>query len=237
MNLPVKTTQEHQKSKDLQKIATLSVRAALNKKDFKKLADLVELADQHGVNAALRCRAWKSVADHWRKQGYFSEAAVAYNAARVLTPTNPKIITAFFQTVDDFINEYRTRFSSTDLIPLKEQILRILEFYKAKKMWDAPPINLGKRLLRRLDYVIAETKPAKETPATHKTDHIVKALRSNVSFEEVKADYARIIAPVFREMMAKEIDEEKALKEKKKKKRGRKKKVAKDDTPQNTGQN
>jgi hypothetical protein len=217
----MKASKETKKTQEMRKIATLSVQSALRKKDYGKLADLVELADAHDVAPNLRSRAWNAVAEYWFKQGHNTEATIAYNAARVLNPTNQRIIMSLFRALDEFLSEYREKFSSTDLLPLKDQIQRILEFYKAKRMWDSPPIELGKRVSRRINYIIKETKPAKETPATHKTDKIIKVLRSNVSFEEVKADYARIIAPIFWEMMAKEIDEEKAAK--KKKKRGKKK--------------
>jgi hypothetical protein len=217
-----KTTMEKKDNNEIQykkELTTLAVKSALEKKNYKKLAGLVELADEYSVDGRLRTRAWSAVAQYWYELGHNAESVVAFNSARVLNPKNGKIIKSFFVALDAFLSEYREKFSSSDLDPLKEQINRLLEYYKVLKLWDSPSVEVGKKVLRKITYFIAQTAPAVETPATHKTEHIVKALRSNVSFEEVKADYARILAPIFRELMAKEIDEEKP---KKKKKRDRK---------------
>ena len=107
-----------------------------------------------------------------------------------------------------------------------DQLQRLLEFYKLQKMWDSPPIEQGKQVYRRINYLRINAKSAVETPATARVDRIVKAFRENVTMEEVAADYARIMAPVFLELLAEDIDDER----KEKKKKAKKKKL--EDSPE-----
>ena len=200
-------------------LTTVAIRNALTKKNYQKVADLVEIADETGVKKNLRSRAWDAVAQYWFKQGHNAESVIAFNAARVLNPKNEKIIKGCFDSINLFLTEYRSKFSPTDVEPLREQMDRILEFYKVEKMWDSPVIEIGKQIKRRITYIIRTAESEIETPATHKTELIVKALRDNVSYEEVKADYARIIAPIFRELLAEEIEAEKEAAKKKSKKK------------------
>lgn len=102
-----------------------------------------------------------------------------------------------------------------------DQVDRLLEFYKAQKMWDSPAIDQGKKIYRRINYLKIDAKSAIETPATYKVGRLVKALRENVTMEEVAADFARNVdmAPVFLELLAKDIDEERKAKKKKSKKK------------------
>ena len=206
--------------KDQRQIATLAVESALTKKNFQNLADLVELADKYGVNKRLRFKAWKALGMHWMEGRQLVDASIALNSARRILPLKTDTVKLLFECVRGFVGENKTNFSVSDLSKIEGELERILEFYKLKKLWNHPATKAGRILFREIAALKQTAKDVVETPATHKTDRIVTALRSNVSFEEVKADYARIIAPVLRELMAKEIDEEKP--KKKKKKRGKK---------------
>ena len=66
---------------------TTAVQNALKKKNYKKLADLIELADEYGVRKPLRAKGWLATGTYWQSGGYHSDAVIAFNSARVLQPT------------------------------------------------------------------------------------------------------------------------------------------------------
>lgn len=200
-------------------MCTLAVKEQLRIKSFTKLPDLAELADEYGVNKALRLKAWKALGMHWMNEKHFIEATIALSYARVIQPANIKILSGLFESLNEFVSEFRDRFSTEDLELLSEEVQRLLEYYKTKRMWDVPPIVQGKQIFRRINYLKIDAKSAIETPASFKAACIAKALRQNVSMDEVAADFARIMAPVFLELLANDIDEKRNTKKKKPKKK------------------
>jgi hypothetical protein len=196
-------------------LTTAAVESALEKREYEKVSNLVELADKYGVNKALRFKAWKAVGSHWMSAGYFGDASIAFNSARHIYPMKTNTVKLMFECIHRFVREYEEIFSLSDLSSIEDELERILEFYKVNKLWNQPAINAGKQLLHDVVALKRTAIDAVETPATHKTNHIVDALHSNVSMDEVQADFARIITPYLLEQIA---EEEKRDPKKKKKK-------------------
>lgn len=213
------STKTNEKRLFKRKIFTDAVKEQLRLKNFQKLPGLAELADEYGVNKPLRFKAWKTLGLHWKKEGHFADAAIALSSARVLQPANIKTLSGLFESLNEFVSEFRDRFSTEDLDLLSEEVQRLLEYYKTEKMWDVPPVVQGKQIFRRINYLKIDAKSSIETPASFKVARIAKALRQNVSMDEVAADFARIMAPVFLELLANDIDEERKTKKKKPKKK------------------
>jgi hypothetical protein len=193
-----------------------AVETALANKNFKKLADLVDLADKYGVNKRVRFKSWKAVGVYWMDGWHFADASIAFNSARRIQPLKIKIVKLQFDCLGRFVREYRDVFSFSDLSKIEVELERILEFYKTKKLWNHPAIKGGRGLFDTIIELKSRAKEAIETPATHITDRIVDALYTNVSMDEVRADFARIITPYLLEKIAE--DDDKAGKKKKKKK-------------------
>jgi hypothetical protein len=205
--------------KDGREIITLGLKNALSRKDHKKLEGLAEIADKYGVNKTLRHRAWKLLGTHWMGEGHFVEAAIALNSARQADPLKMDTVKLLIQCLGGFVNDYRETFSSSDLSKIEDELDRILNFYKVKNLWRHPATNVGKELLHDVVQLKVSAKESTETPATHKTDRIVNALHTNVSMDEVRADFARLITPYLLERIAEEQKEgNKGAKKKRKKK-------------------
>ncbi|MCK9409855.1 MAG: hypothetical protein M0R68_12060, partial [Bacteroidetes bacterium] len=195
------------------------IEAALEKKDFKKLTEFLELADKYEVRKSIRFKAWLETGLYYQREGHHSDSVVALSVARVYQPANIKVLNGLFTSLNEFISEFRDRFSTEDLVAISEQVRSLLEYYNAEKLWNSPSIQQGRQIYRRINYLKIDSTSAVETPASHKVDRIVKALRENVTMDEVAADYARIMAPVFLELLAKDIDEGRKIKKKKSKKK------------------
>jgi hypothetical protein len=204
--------------KDRRHYTTLAIKSAIEKREYHRLSEWIELADEYGVKKSLRYKAWNILGTQWKADRNFVDAAIALNAARRIKPLQITTVKLLFDCIALFVEENRMIFSQSDLTKIELELERILEFYKVKKLWTHPVIKSGRDLFHQIFMLKQTAKDIVETPATHKTDRIVKALRSNVSFQEVKADYARIIAPILRELLAKEIDEENPKEKKRSKK-------------------
>jgi hypothetical protein len=138
------------------------------------------------------------------------------NKARVLDLYNKAHIIRLFQNLSNFYKEFEQEFSKSDLETLLEPVNRLVDFYKVKGLWDSPPVRVGRDLVTRINGKLPNAQVATETKATFRVEQIAASLSHNVSPEEVKADVARILAPVVREMIAAG-----KTKSKTKKKRGR----------------
>ncbi|MDP1675334.1 MAG: hypothetical protein Q8L88_00600 [Bacteroidota bacterium] len=214
-----KKDNESEKIQFKREMITLAVEAAIEKRNFKKLSEIVELADEYGAKKSLRFKGWMETGLYYQREGHHTDAIIALSSARVLQLTNHKILSALFLSFNEFVSEFRDKFSTEDLNSMLETIQNLLEFYKSKGMWTTPSIEQGKQIFRRISSIKFDATSAVETPASHKVERIVKALRQNVTMEEVTAEYARIMAPVFLDLIAKEIDEERDKKKKKEKKK------------------
>ena len=194
--------------KDRRQYITSAVEAAIEKNNYTKLAALVEFADEYGVKKSLRYKAWLILGMQWKNERQFVDAAIALNAARRTEPLKTSTVRLLFECIMHFVEEYRTIFSLSDLTKIEIELERILEFYKVKKLWTHPVIKDGRNLYEQVKLIKQTAKEVVETPATHKTDRITNALHTNVSIDEVRADFARIVTPYLLEMIAEEKKKE-----------------------------
>ena len=184
--------------------ATLAIEARLKKKDYKSLAELVDFVDRYKLKKSLRLKAWFQTGLYWQREGAQSDAIIALNSARVLSPLDAKILTPFFESFNRFLSDFRDVISQEDLELLADPVESLLEFYESKGILDSPALAMGKHVSRRINYIKRDAKSAVETKASYQVERIVKALRENVTKQQVAEEYARIMAPVFLELMAKD---------------------------------
>jgi hypothetical protein len=136
------------------------------------------------------------------EKGHIVSAIDVINKARVLDLYNKAHIIRLFQNLSNFYKEFEQEFSKSDLEIFLDSIKRLVEFYKVKGLWDSPPVKIGRDLINRINGKLPNAQVATETKATFRVEQIADSLSQNVSPEEVKADVARILAPVVREMIA-----------------------------------
>ncbi len=213
------TQKERNALRDKRELTTRALKNAISKNDLKTISEWIELADKYNCSRPLRLRGWQLSAEYYAAQISQVDAIVAFNSARQCGLDNKKSLSGLFDALSAFFTAYQQQFTKHDLELMLDQIQRLTEFYKIRKLWDSPPIRNGRKITREIEKQIILAPEKIEGPATHKVERVVDALTQNVTKEEVMADFARIIAPVFREIIAKEESEEKESKSKKRKKK------------------
>lgn len=211
------TTYTKEQLKDGREVITDALENAFAKKDYRKLDSLTLVADKYGVNKSLRYKTWITVGEHWFSEQQYVESTIAFNAARRIFPLRMKIVQQLFSSLSQYVQLYRNDFTKDDLIKLNHELKRILYFYKINKQWINPSIVNMRFLSNDIDELIEFAPIQIEGPATHRTDKIVDSLQNNVSMDEVKAEFARIITPYLLEALSE--NEEKPKKKSKKKKK------------------
>jgi hypothetical protein len=161
----------------------------------------------------LRLKVWNLLATHHHDNNQHIEAVVAFNKARQVAYADERSIRGLFNSLSAVYDEARNNFSREDLVLLENQISRPISFYTIHLPVDKAIIREGENLLTKIQEHIQTATSKEKTPATHKIEYIYNALDGDMTIKEIQAEFARIMAPYFREI----------LEEKPKKKRGSKK--------------
>ena len=145
-------------------------------------------------------------------------AILAFDSARTLSIIDVNVLQKLLGNLSNFFVFYHTEFSHNDLVVLKDVLERLVGFYKIKhEKQSLAAVQSGEQLIRNVDQLLEVALEKEETKATFKVWQIRDALYSDMTMEEVRAEFGRLVAPYL-------IDEyEKRVKEKKKRKKGKKK--------------
>lgn len=197
-------------------ISVEAIQTALDKRDYNKLIKLSEISNSSGISIGRKIKLWTEIGKHWKDKGNNLESSVAFSAARALNPDNDEILEELFQAINLFLSEFRNDLTVSELESLEYQVANLVDFYKGTEIWNSPAIKIGKHILKRTAYLRSIIKPVTKVPTASKTTRLLIALRENATFEDVKAEYARIMAPIFRELIAEEIESKKAADKSKK---------------------
>ena len=201
---------ENQSNKQL---VTQAVKNDIKTNNLEHLAAIMPVADRYRVAKSLRLKGWKYLAEHYRENKKHIEALVAFNKARQVKLNDYESFEGLINSLSIIYDEHKEVFSREDLVLLDNQLSRIVSFYTIHLPVEKPIVDEGQRLLLRIQSHLQSAPSKEETPATHKVEYIYNALYGDMTIEEIRAEFARIMAPYFRER----------LEEEPKKKRGSKK--------------
>jgi hypothetical protein len=111
------------------------------------------------------------------------------------------------------------------VILLKDLLERLINYYKIHNPIFSPSVFAGQHLIMALREHVGIAPVSGSEKVERKINEIYNALYSDMTIEEVRAEFARIMAPHFRERMGQMEKDESGddEKPKKKKKRGSKK--------------
>ena len=191
-----------------------NLNAAIKDKNVTKLVEWLEPAEMMKVSMGLRFRGWRVIADSLFEQERWIESLVAYNKARKCKPTDRKTLARVFNCVQLFFDKHRSEFTQDDLIRLHGQVSRLIELSKVYGLWFSSSVREGLQLAKRIRVAVGSAPDEIEGRATAKVDTIVAALSMDVTKAEVAADFAKVLGPVFREILAQEVQPEKGKKRK-----------------------
>ena len=197
---------------------TIAVKKHIADENWDELDTLMPQADKYNCAKSLRRVGWMGVGDYRLNGNRVAEAVEAYNRARIVFPTDRDILHRLFKSLDAVCEQFKQNFSRQDLRKLEEPIEMFVNIYELKGMGDTEPILQGRQILQKIRFLIYDAPWKKETPATHAVQHIYDALYTGMTTEEVRAEFARLMAPVFREIIDKENPDDAKPKKKKTKK-------------------
>jgi hypothetical protein len=195
-------------------VVTKVVKSDLETKNWQHLSAIMPVADKYRIARSLRLKGWKRLAGYYYENKKHIDAIVAFNKARQVALDDEHAIRGLFNSLIAVYDEQRENFSREDLVLLENQIDRIISFYTIHLPVEKEVIGDGEKLLTRIKVHLHSAPSKEETPATHRVEYIYNALYGDMTIEEIRAEFARIMAPYFREKLEEDA---------KKKKRGSKK--------------
>jgi len=213
------------------KLTTAMVNKFIKAKEYDKLVAVIPAAEKYNVAPSLIRSTCKKAGEYLITQQEYDKAIVIINKTRARDVKDKTILQLFINAVSKFFNSNVAEFSKKDLAEFKQTILPIIEFHKLKYLAHRKIVESTEHMFRRIDYRIKyEAKDVKESKVTYRVQQIKNSLYGDMTIEEVRQEFARLIVPKLREMLEKEEDSKEEKKDTKRKpKQGKKDKKKKKD--------
>ena len=178
-----------------------AIRQNISKKDLPKLIDTMAEAEKAGVGKTLRRKGWFALGQFEAEKGNHPAAIIALNSARVLEAHPESALVLMFDEVEAFCHDFLGRFSRQDLFMLSKAIERIESFYSYHSEITAAARDGVNEIRRWIEDQLKIAEEKEETPASHHVQRIYAALYPPMTAEEVRAEFARLVEPLFRERL------------------------------------
>jgi hypothetical protein len=201
-----------------------AIRQNIAKKDWSKLSEVMIGAELARVGKPLKRRGWYQVGLFEAERGNHPSAIIAFNSARFAQPNDKPVLRQLFAQLEAFYEANEPVFSREDLLLFKEPIERIEGFYRLRNDKGDANLDRARKLIQRIQAKINDAPSKIETRVTHHVVRIHSALYTTMTPEEVRAEFARIIAPTVREMLKEDEASPRRANSPPRKKRKRKKK-------------
>ena len=178
-----------------------AIRQNVLKRDLTRLYDTMAEAEKAGVGKTLRKKGWVVLGRLEAERGNHPAAIIALNSARSTQPTDKLVVRKLFEQLEVFYEANESVFSREDLLLFEDPIERIEGFYRLRNEKDAAGLDRARKLIMRIQAKVNDAPSKIESRVTHHVERIYSALYSTMTPEEVRAEFARIIAPTLREML------------------------------------
>lgn len=188
-----------------------------------QLKDLLTTAGENDLSNQKRTLGWLILGNHYSQQNNLSEAIIAYNHARVSTLNDPIPFDHLIGAIWRMYQSFHGELSRDAVILLKDLLERLINYYKIHNPIFSPSVFAGQHLIMALREHVGIAPVSGSEKVERKINEIYNALYSDMTIEEVRAEFARIMAPHFRDRMEQMEKDESGDDEKPKKKRGSKK--------------
>ena len=196
------------------KILTLRVKNNIINEEWKSLTAAFPVAEEMRISNGLLKKAAKKIGEYFLLQNNHFEAVIFFNKARVRDLSDGKLFKAFVESTLIFFNKNVKDFSKNDLEKFKLTILPIINFHNLNYPEHREIIKPTELLFRRIDYRIKYVaQDVQETKVTHRVQQIKNALYADMSPQEIRDEFAKLIEDDLREL----LEEKKSAKTKKKK--------------------
>lgn len=209
---------------DLKKLNSYALKEHLNKKNWEKIEELLPAAEVAGVSAGQLKKTWFALGQHQKEDDKVVSALVSFSSARKHDLDNSSILTEILDCLSGFIDRFEDKFSREDLLHLEYGLDRLYSFQKTRTTKEDENLRRAKELLTRIRYKKEEAPSKRETPATPYVFRVYAALHPDMTFEEVKVEFARVVAPLIRKKLVEtdnKIGSPKSIPQKKKRKKSK----------------
>ncbi len=180
----------------------LALSQNLEKGNWEKVQELLPAAENIGVSSRQLQKTWTNFGIHQKNQNNLVSAVVSFASARRHALDNNQILAELLLCLGGFIERFESKFSREDLVHLEYGLDRVYSFQKTRPKTSDANLQRAKELLA---YIRAQKQVApskQETPATHHVLRIFAALHPDMTFDEVKVEFARVVAPLIRRKLA-----------------------------------
>ena len=202
-------------------LLTKRIQKNIKGKNWAKLAEAMPITLEYPTSKSIQFRGWRLVGNYYAEQENFADAIKAYNKARVIKPSVVTVFDKMIAAADAFYAYSRDLFSKSDLQKLKEALLPVLNYHSVNFPKHRSIVETGKSLIKRINYRIKfEAADAVETKVTYPVHIIYDALYGDMTEDQVRNEFARLLSPILREKIS---EKEKSSKSEKKKNKSDKK--------------
>ena len=191
-------------------ILTKRIKQNIKDKNWEKLSEAMPATTEYPVEKSLQSKGWFLLGSYYEEKENLIDAIKSFNKARVTDPAVIKVFDKLFAVFNSFFDKNKKLFSKSDLEKLKEALLPIWNYHQINFPQQSTSIAGHKNILSKIDYRIKfEAAEAVETPMTYPVQIIHDALYGDMTQEEVRAEFARLLAPAIREELAKKKSKDK----------------------------
>jgi hypothetical protein len=208
---------------DLKKLNSYALKEHLKTKNWEKIEEMLPAAEVAGVSAGQLKKTWFALGQHQKEDDKLVSALVSFSSARKHDLDNSSILTEILDCLSGFIDRFEDKFSREDLLHLEYGLDRLYSFQKTRPNKEDENLRRAKELLTRIRYKKEDAPSKRETPATPYVFRVYAALHPDMTFEEVKVEFARVVAPLIRKKLSANEKQSSKPKEKKSEKKKRKK--------------
>ena len=206
------------------KILTLRIKQNIEKEEWQKLIHALPVTEDARISSSLLRKAWLYGAEYLFEKKDWVSAITFFNKVRSINPATISVFDKLIQAFGFFYEQFKEKFSKQDLIKLRDPLILMLDYHQVNFPKHQPLVEIGQELIQKIDYKINYVAAEKlETPATFKVQQIYNAIYDDMTYEQLRSEFTRIIEPTVRELLDKKEKETKKEKNKKSKRDKKKK--------------
>ncbi len=196
------------------KMLTLRIKNNIDNEEWKSLIAAFPVAEEFEISKGLLKKAAKMIGEYFRSRDNYYKAVIFFNKARIRDLSVGNFFSSFVNSALKFFSENAEEFSKNDLVQFKDAISPIIDFHNLNYPEHREIIKPTELLFRRIDYRIKYVaQDVQETKVTHRVQQIKNALYADMSPQEIRDEFAKLIEDDLREL----LEEKKSAKTKKKK--------------------
>lgn len=204
--------------KEKKKVLNLRIKQNIENKEWQKLIAALPVAEEAKISTSLLRKAWIYGGEYLFEKKDWVNVITFYNKARSINPSTVVVFDKLIQAFNLFFEQFKDKFSKQDLKTLRDPLILMIDYHEINFPKHQPLIEIGKELIQKIDYKIKYVATDQvETAATFKVQQIYNAIYDDMTFEQLRSEFARIIEPTVRELLDKKEKETKKEKNKKSK--------------------